>query len=264
VAKTAQPHQKRAIDNRKILVPSKFPNTSVTNCLQKDEYKNFIFLKSLKVNSRNPITILEAKPKQEATNAGVRQDKYPPGRIGVALVQPQSAERQQISAKKALPPPNPPADNRPKHHGSETRQTGQIWGRAPLATKAKIHAIAKSQGLSVSEVVVNLVHKALQIDGDLQYGAMLRPVIQDQIHKDMQSYSNRNYNMNFQTLYAAENNRLLTIHVLRFLTDLVDESDQLVPIITACQQNAMENIKKMFSEVSIMVSATLYARYLDN
>jgi hypothetical protein len=52
---------------------------------------------------------------------GVRQDKYPPWRIDVASDQPQSAETQQESAKTAPPPPNPPADNRPKHHGSETR-----------------------------------------------------------------------------------------------------------------------------------------------
>jgi hypothetical protein len=201
------------------------------------------------VNSRSPITILEVRSQKEATNAGVRQDKYPPGRIGVASVQPQSAELPPKSAKNTSPPPNPPADNRPKHHGSETRQTAQIWGGAPLATKAKIQAMAKAQSLSESEVVVSLVQKAIQIDGDVQYGAMLRPVIQDQIHKDMQSYSNRNYNMNFQTLYAAENNRLLTIHVLSFLTDLVDASDELVPIITACQENAMENIKKMYSDI---------------
>ena len=83
----------------------------------------------------------------------------------------------------------------------------------------------EAQGLSESEVVVNLVHKALQIDGDVQYGAMLRPVIQDQIHKDIQSYSNRNANISFQALYAAEQNRLLSIHVLRFLTDLVDSPE---------------------------------------
>ena len=99
--------------------------------------------------------------------------------------------------KTAPPPTNPPADNRPKHHGSETRQTAQIWGRAPLSTKAKILAMKEAQGLTESEVVVNLVHKALQIDGDVQYGAMLRPVIQDQIHKDIQSYSNRNANINY-------------------------------------------------------------------
>jgi hypothetical protein len=179
------------------------------------------------------------------------QDKYPPGRIDVASDQPQSAEILTESARRAEFPPNPPADNRPKHHGSETRQTAMIWGRAPFKTKAKILAMKKAQGLTESEVVVSLVHKALQIDGDVQYGAMLRPVIQDQIHKDIQSYSNRNYNMNFQALYAAEQSRLLTIHVLRFVTDLVDASDELVPIITACQQNAMENITKMFSDIPI-------------
>ena len=201
------------------------------------------------MNGRTPITILEVRPQKEATNAGVVQDKYPPGRIEGASDQPQSAAAPTESAKSAPPPPNPPADNRPKHHGSETRQTAQIWGRAPLATKAKILAMKKAQGLSESEVVVNLVHKALQIDGDVHYGAMLRPVIQDQIHKDIQSYSNRNANINRQALYAAEQNRLLSIHILRFLTDLVEASDELVPIITACQENAWENITKMNSDM---------------
>ena len=109
--------------------------------------------------------------------------------------------------------------------------------------------MAKAHGLSESEVVVSLVHKAIQIDGDVQYGAMLRPVIQDQIHKDIQSYSNRSANINFQALYAAEQTRLLLIHVLRFLTDLVDSPDELVPTITASQQNAWENITKMFRDI---------------
>jgi hypothetical protein len=203
------------------------------------------------VNSQTPITILEKKTTEGVTNAGVRQDKYPPGRIGVFSGQPQSANAPSATAKSVPPSTNPPADNRPKHHGSETRQTAQIWGRAPFATKAKIRAMAEAQGLSESEVVVNLVQKAIQIDGDVQYGAMLRPVIQDQIHKDIQSFSSRNANINWQALYSAEQNRILTIHVLRFLTDLVDASDEFVLIITASQENAWKNIKKMFSDIPI-------------
>ena len=201
------------------------------------------------MNGSTPITILEVRPQKEATNAGVVQDKYPPGRIDGASGQPQSAAAPTESAKSAPPPPNPPADNRPKHHGSETRQTAQIAGRAPFPTKAKILAMAQAEGLTESKVVVNLVHKALQVEGDLHYGAMLRPVIQDQIHKDIQAYSNRNANINLQALYAAEQNRLLSIHILRFLTDLVESPDELVPIITACQENAWENITKMNSDM---------------
>ena len=201
------------------------------------------------MNSRNPITILEVRNQKEATNAGVVQDKYPPGRIDVFSDQPQSAAAPPISAKTAPPPAKPPADNRPTHHGSETRQTAQIWGRAPLATKAKILAMKKAQGLSESEVVVNLVQKALQIDGDVQYGAMLRPVIQDQIHKDIQSYSNRTASISFQALYAAEQSRLLSINILRFLTDLMEVDEEFLPTITACQQNAWDTITKMTSDM---------------
>jgi hypothetical protein len=161
----------------------------------------------------------------------------------------QSADTPPVSAKNNSSPTKPPADNRPKHHGSETRQTAQIAGRAPFPTKAKIQAMAHAQGLTESKVVVSLVHKALQIDGDVQYGAMLRPVIQDQIHKDIQSFSNRTANINLQALYAAEQNRLLSIHILRFLTDLVDAPDELVPIITACQENALKTITKMNSDI---------------
>ena len=201
------------------------------------------------MNSRPPITILEVRPQKEVIHAEVVQDKYPPGRIGVASDQPQSAEIPIESASRSEFPPNPPADNRPQHHGSETRQTVQICGRAPLATKAKILAIKEAQGISESEVVVSLVHKALQIDGDVHYGAMLRPVIQDQIHKDIQAYSNRNASINFQALYAAEQSRLLSIHILRFLTDLIDADEEFLPTLTACQQNAWDTITKMTSDM---------------
>jgi hypothetical protein len=173
------------------------------------------------------------------------QDKYPPGRIQRASVQPQSTTTQQESATTAAQQPNSPADNRPKHHGSETRQTAQIAGRAPFATKAKIQALANANGLSESEVVVSLVQKALQIDGDVQYGAMLRPVIQDQIHKDIQSYNNRNASIGLQAYYAAEQARILTIHILRFLTDLVESPDELVPIIKASQEEAWKHMTNL-------------------
>jgi hypothetical protein len=200
------------------------------------------------VNSTAPITILETKTTKDETNAGVMQDKYPPGRIDGASDQPRSATMPQESATTVPPSFNPPADHRPKHHGSETRQTAQIAGRAPFPTKAKIQAMAKANGLSESQVVVSLVQKALQIDGDVQYGAMLRPVIQDQIHRDIQAYSNRTANLSWQALYAAEQTRVLAIHLLRFITDLVDASDEFLPIIAASQQNALENIEKMMSD----------------
>ena len=172
--------------------------------------------------------------------------------------QPQSANAPSATAGNAPPATNPPADNRPKHHGSETRQTAQISGRAPFSTKAKIASIAKAQGLTESKVVVDLVHKALQMDADVQYGAMLRPVIQDQIHKDIQSYSNRTANIGLQAYYAAEQARILAIHTIRFLTDLVNSADddplnstdELPLIIKVSQEEAWKNMTNLHRDKS--------------
>ena len=118
----------------------------------------------------------------------------------------------------------------------------------PKRLKAEIQRLAAQEGESDSATARAFLTRGVQANIDMQYGAMLRPVIQDQIHKDIQAYSNRNANINLKALYAAEQNRLLSIHILRFLTDLVD-SPELVPIITACQQNAWENISKMNSDM---------------
>jgi hypothetical protein len=119
----------------------------------------------------------------------------------------------------------------------------------PKRLKAEIQRLAAQEGESDSATARAFLGRGIQANIDMQYGAMLRPVIQDQIHKDIQSYSNRNATINWQALYAAEQNRLLSIHILRFLTDLVDASEELVPIITACQQNAWDNLKKMTSDM---------------
>src|SRR5688500_4103641 len=100
----------------------------------------------------------------------------------------------------------------------------------PKRWKAEIQRIAMQEGESDSATARAFLGRGLQENIDMQYGAMLRPVIQDQIHKVIQSYSDRTANISFQALYAAEQNRLMSIHILSFLTDLVDASDELAPI----------------------------------
>jgi hypothetical protein len=203
------------------------------------------------VNRRTPITIIEVKPQKEAINAGVVQDKETPRRFHRASEQPSNV--QGVAFQRGTDE-NPPALPRPKHHGSQKRRVVPVAGCVPPFIADQLERMRDQGGkqkLSRSAVVADLIIRGVQHHVDMQYGATLEPVIEKSIDRNIQSYSNRNYNMNFQTLYAAEQNRLLTIHVLSFVTDLLDESDQLVPIITACQQNAMENIKKMFSDIPI-------------
>jgi hypothetical protein len=70
-------------------------------------------------------------------------------------------------------------------------------------------------------------------------------VIEKSIDRNIQSYSNRNANINLQAYYAAEQARILAIHTLRFLTDLVDSPDELPLIIKVAQEEAWKNMTTM-------------------
>jgi len=203
------------------------------------------------VNSPTPIFILETKATEGATNAGVRQDKETPQRFNIASEQPSNIQGVAFQHKTDE---YPPALQRPKHHGSQKRQVVPVAGCVPRFIADQLERMREQGGkqkLSRSAVVANLIMRGVQQHVDMQYGATLEPVIEKSIDRSIQSYSNRNANINMQALYAAEQNRLLSIHILRFLTDLVDSPDELVPIITACQQNAWKNITKMNSDIPV-------------
>ena len=189
------------------------------------------------------------KTTEGATNAGVRQDKETPRRSHIASDQPSNVQGVAFQHKTDE---NPPALQRPKHHGSQKRRVVPVTGCVPPFIADQLEQMRDQGGkqkLSRSAVVANLIMRGVQQNVDMQYGATLEPVIEKSINRNIQSYSNRNANINLKALYAAEQNRLLSIHILRFLTDIVESPDELVPIITACQENAWENITKMNSDM---------------
>src|SRR5919106_1452010 len=201
------------------------------------------------MNSPIPIIILETKTTEGATNAGVRQDKETPRRFTIASEQPSNVQGVAFQHKTDE---KTPALQRPKHHGSQKRRVVPVTGCVPPFIADQLERMRDQGGkqkLSRSAVVANLIMRGVQQHVDMQYGATLEPVIEKSINRNIQAYSNRTANINLQALYAAEQNRLLYIHILRFLTDLVDSPDELVPIITACQENAWENITKMNSDI---------------
>ena len=207
------------------------------------------------MNSRIPITILEAKPKQEATNAGVRQDKSGLIRDRAASEQPYRTPDEIRSNQNSsqLPQSNTAAPQRSNTISSHVPHDPEEFDgplvpltiQIPKRLKAEIQRLATQEGESDSATARAFLARGVQGNIDMQYGAMLRPVIQDQIHKDIQSYSNRTANLGRQAYYAAEQARILAIHTLRFLTDLIESPDELVPIITASQQEAWNNMKNL-------------------
>jgi hypothetical protein len=197
------------------------------------------------VNGRTPITILEIRPQKEITNAGVVQDKETPRRFNIASEQPSNVHGVAFQHKTDE---NPPALQRPKHHGSQKRQVVPVAGCVPPFIADQIEQMRDQGGkqkLSRSAVVANLIIRGVQQHVDMQYGATLEPVIEKSIDRNIQSYSNRNANINLQAYYAAEQARILAIHTLRFLTDLVDSPDELPVIIKVAQEEAWKNMTTM-------------------
>jgi hypothetical protein len=197
------------------------------------------------VNRRSPITILEVRLQKEATNAGVVQDKETPQRFNTASDQPSNI---QGVAFQHETDENVPALQRPKHHGSQKRQVVPVAGCVPRFIADQLERMREQGGkqkLSRSAVVANLIMRGVQQHVDMQYGATLEPVIEKSIDRNIQSYSNRNANINLQAYYAAEQARILAIHTLRFLTDLVESPDELVPIIKVAQEEAWKNMTNL-------------------
>jgi len=200
------------------------------------------------VNSRTPIIIFERKTTEGATNAGVRQDKETPRRFHIASEQPSNvhglAFQRQTDEKT-------PAFQRPKHHGSQKRQVVAVTGCVPRFIADQLEQMRDQGGkqkLSMSAVVADLISRGVQQRVDMQYGATLEPVIEKSIDRNIQSYSNRTVNIGRQAYYAAEQARILNIHILRFLTDLVDSPDELSLIIKVAQEEAWKHMTNLNSD----------------
>src|SRR5512132_3150281 len=130
-------------------------------------------------------------------HTGVMRDKYPPGRIIARLREPATATvvadlnpRVNTNPHRSQNAPASAADIRPKHHGSETRQTLQIAGRVSPALKSEVVRIAKLKGWTESKTVSNLIEQALAGNLAEQFGVMLK-TIQEAVTTQMRQENSR-------------------------------------------------------------------------
>ena len=87
-----------------------------------------------------------------------------------------------------------PTDNKtPRSQNTPVakRRTVQLTLWTNPIVKAEIQRIAKREGLSDSAVGAAFLEKALQQNADLEYGALLRPIIESAIKDNLQTMSTR-------------------------------------------------------------------------
>ena len=140
------------------------------------------------MNTQKPQSVFEFK-----AHAGVRQDK------SVPLIKRSAST-----------------------HGYQGNKGGQSNPNSlvPFTTQLKrfvrteIHRIAKENKISDSAAGSALLERMIQHNADMQYGALLKPIIKNEIRKDMGGFSNRLAYLTVQVYYSAEESRIINTRVL--------------------------------------------------
>jgi hypothetical protein len=181
------------------------------------------------VNSRTPITILEAKPKKEATNAEVVQDKAPPSASPAQANQPVTAL--------------PSLGYRPKHHGSENRQKVHMSTRVPPHVRLAYIEIAKQRGgdWTPSSVLAEAAEEWLEQRMGERFAARVCTMVEQTIDRNYQKRDNRLASLLAKIFYSMELFRLLFI---RFMKMYLGKDKMVDDIVTDEEAKARDNIKK--------------------
>ena len=100
--------------------------------------------------------------------------------------------------------------------------------------KAELERIAEQEGVSVSKAGGALLEQALQQNIDMQYSALLHPIIEQAIRKHMRSYSTRIAMLLVRVAFDAGQTRSLVTNLLgrhpgvtpKELTEILDGSSK--------------------------------------
>ena len=183
------------------------------------------------------------------TNAGVVQDKQPPGRLTAASTEPATAEIPAVGTKGGAATASEynlgtqSAVDRPTHHGSETRRTEQVTGRVLPALKAQLLKVAKQRGAKTESTAVKMaVEVFVANEFGKQFLVMIRQTIQETVRQEFQAYTSRFGKLTFASYLASEQGRLHHIDNLRSTLG-PNDIGSLPQMITNARKQAYSNLK---------------------
>jgi hypothetical protein len=112
--------------------------------------------------------------------------------------------------------------------------------------RAEIHRIAKENKISDSAAGSALLERMIQHNADMQYGALLEPIIKNEIKKDMGGFSNRLAYLTVQAYYSAEESRIINTKVLSYLFG--DDTEIFKQVVAEARKEARANIARHTGE----------------
>jgi hypothetical protein len=183
----------------------------------------------------------------EAVNASVRQDKARISSARTATGQPAAVSR--------TPRATGLHQKRTRTTNGNTRQKTRVhldlWVN-PIV-KAELQRIAEQEGLSMSNAGAAFLERALQHNSDMQYHALLEPVIKSTIHTHLAGGFNRLAWLLVRIAFATEQTRAITTNTLGRMPEMTEE--KLKHILAMSQRAAKGNITHTSPEMRELIDA---------
>jgi hypothetical protein len=184
--------------------------------------------------------------KSKDAHGDVGQDKRAKTRARIPSPQP---------ARSHIPMRAQPTDNKtPRSQNTPVakRRTVQLTLWTNPIVKAEIQRIAKREGVSDSAVGAAFLEKALQQNADLEYGALLRPIIESAIQANLQTMSTRLALLLVRVAFASEQTRSLVTNILKRQPGL--SSEALDDILDRSAEAAKSKITKKTPQLEELIA----------
>jgi hypothetical protein len=133
----------------------------------------------------------------------------------------------------------------------KTRVHLDLWVN-PIV-KAELQRIAGQEGLSMSNAGAAFLERALQHNSDMQYHALLEPVIKSTIRTHLAGGFNRLAWLLVRIAFAAEQDRALSANILGRMPEMTKE--ELNHILAMSQKAAKGNITRTSPEMRELIDA---------
>jgi hypothetical protein len=182
-------------------------------------------------------------PKQQRLLSSVRQDKR--ALFSARTASPQPAPDTKSVRAQAVPQKRVRSHSHLTTHEKAVKVT--LW--VEPGVKAEVQRIAQLEGLSVSATGGALLQQALQQYIDLQYGPLLRPVIQDEIKKRLQGYTR----FLVRVAFDVGQIRSLVTNILGKLPGVTD--DMVNEILDGSSKSARSNMFRRTPQIAAILEA---------
>jgi hypothetical protein len=141
----------------------------------------------------------------------------------------------------------------PLVHKSRTEHLN-VWVD-PLV-KSHLQRLAEQEGLSLSATTAASLERSLQEQVDLQYSALLEPIIKSAIRKEMQANRSRQAWLLTRNVFASEHTRNLVTNILGIICRQQKMTEEnLQSIIAMSKQTAKGNLTRRNPELEELIAA---------